>query len=145
MLKNLLKKRFGNEKGMTLIELLAVIVILAIVAAIAVPAIGNIINNSEIKAAKADVANVLSAANLYFTENSSDSSASEADLADYVESWGVLESVTVTVTKGNPNTLSIGTNETISAGGKTIKISGATIDGLNVNSADEVGTQFDFQ
>lgn len=36
-----------NEKGITLIELLAVIVILGIVAAIAVPAIGNIIENAK--------------------------------------------------------------------------------------------------
>ena len=42
MFKNM-KKQLNNEKGLTLIELLAVIVILAIIAAIAVPAIGNII------------------------------------------------------------------------------------------------------
>ena len=57
-----------NEKGLTLIELLAVIVILAIVAAIAIPAIGNIIENSRVKAAKADIANGISSANLYFTD-----------------------------------------------------------------------------
>ena len=49
MFKNM-KKQLNNEKGLTLIELLAVIVILAIIAAIAVPAIGNIINNSKDKA-----------------------------------------------------------------------------------------------
>ena len=36
-----------NNKGFTLVELLAVIVILAIVLAIAIPSISNIINNSE--------------------------------------------------------------------------------------------------
>ena len=36
---NTLKKRIKNEKGLSLVELLAVIVILAIVAAIAIPAI----------------------------------------------------------------------------------------------------------
>ena len=36
MFKNM-KKQLNNEKGLTLIELLAVIVILAIIAAIAVP------------------------------------------------------------------------------------------------------------
>lgn len=36
-----------NQKGLTLVELLAVIVILGVVAAIAVPAIGGIINNSK--------------------------------------------------------------------------------------------------
>ncbi|HWL13758.1 MAG TPA: prepilin-type N-terminal cleavage/methylation domain-containing protein, partial [Ureibacillus sp.] len=57
-----MNKRIKNEKGLTLIELLAVIVILAIVAAIAVPAIGNIIENSKIKALKSDAANIISAA-----------------------------------------------------------------------------------
>ena len=41
--KGLLK----NEKGLTLIELLAVIVILAIIAAIAIPSIGGIINRTK--------------------------------------------------------------------------------------------------
>lgn len=57
-------KHIKNEKGLTLIELLAVIVILAIVAAIAVPAIGNIINNSKDKAILAEASNILSGAKL---------------------------------------------------------------------------------
>lgn len=65
-MKHILK----NEKGLTLIELLAVIVILAIVAAIAVPSIGNIINNSKDKAILADASTVLSAAKLAVTDGS---------------------------------------------------------------------------
>ncbi|MEK3954137.1 type II secretion system protein [Psychrobacillus sp. FSL K6-1464] len=57
-------KIFKNEKGLTLIELLAVIVILAIVAAIATPAIGNIIANSRDKAILADASTILSGAKL---------------------------------------------------------------------------------
>jgi len=38
---------FKNEKGLTLIELLAVIVLLGIIAAIAVPSIGGVIENSK--------------------------------------------------------------------------------------------------
>lgn len=64
-MRKFMQKRLKNEKGMTLIELLAVIVILAIIAAIAIPAIGNIIDNSRIDAAKSDALNVLSAASLY--------------------------------------------------------------------------------
>ncbi|MCP1144179.1 type II secretion system protein [Lysinibacillus endophyticus] len=64
-----MKKRVNNQKGLTLIELLAVVVILAIVAAIAVPAIGNIINNSRDKAILAEASNVLSAAKLAHIDN----------------------------------------------------------------------------
>ncbi len=46
-MKKFLQKRLNNEKGLTLVELLAVIVILGIIAAIAVPSIGGIIENSE--------------------------------------------------------------------------------------------------
>lgn len=69
-MKKLIKKRL-NQKGLTLIELLAVIVILAIVAAIAIPAIGNIISNSRVGAIKGDAQTALSAANIYFTDNGS--------------------------------------------------------------------------
>ena len=43
-----MRERLTNQKGLTLIELLAVIVILGIIAAIAIPSIGNIIQNSKI-------------------------------------------------------------------------------------------------
>ncbi|MGN7388438.1 competence type IV pilus major pilin ComGC [Sporosarcina sp. SAFN-015] len=68
-MKKFLQKRLKNEKGLTLVELLAVIVILGIIAAIAVPSIGSIIENSRIKAVKADALNAISAAELYFVEN----------------------------------------------------------------------------
>ena len=42
-----MKERLKNQKGLTLIELLAVIVILGIIAAIAIPSIGNIIQNTK--------------------------------------------------------------------------------------------------
>lgn len=61
--------RVKNEKGLTLVELLAVIVILAIVAAIAIPAISNVIDNSRYKALKADAINVIHAAQFYFMEH----------------------------------------------------------------------------
>ena len=68
-MKKCLQKRLKNEKGLTLVELLAVIVILGIIAAIAVPSIGNIIENTRVKAVIADAQNALAAANLYFVEN----------------------------------------------------------------------------
>ena len=63
-MKKYLQKKLNNEKGMTLIELLAVIVIIAIIAAIAIPAIGNIIDNSRVGAIKSDGQNALQAAEL---------------------------------------------------------------------------------
>lgn len=67
-MKTFIKKKL-NDKGLTLVELLAVIVILGIIAAIAVPAIGNIITNSKVSALKADGQNAISAANIYFAES----------------------------------------------------------------------------
>ena len=139
-----MKKRMKDEKGLTLIELLAVIVILAIIAAIAIPAIGNIIENSRIKAAKADVVNVLNGANLYFTEHASDTSADSTKLDEYVENWGVLEDVkeAVTVEKNDPNELNVA--EAVMVGGKSVTISGATIANIEVDSAESTDT-FSFE
>lgn len=87
MMKNLLQKRLKNEKGLTLVELLAVIVILGIIAAIAVPAIGKIIDNTKDKAILADASNILSAAKLAIAEGSctSDTECTTDDLEGFVE------------------------------------------------------------
>lgn len=117
MLKKLLNtKMLKNQKGLTLIELLAVIVILAIVAAIAIPAIGNIIDNSRGKALKADVVNVMNAANIYFTDNTDMDTVNIGGLKSegYLESEGNLTEATVTYVKGG---------NTVSAKGKSGKIS----------------------
>ena len=57
-------KQLKNQRGLTLVELLAVIVILAIIAAIAAVAIGNVINNSKDKAALSDAVMILEGAKL---------------------------------------------------------------------------------
>ena len=68
MLK-LIRQKLNNQKGLTLIELLAVVVILGIIAAIAVPSIGNLIQKSRVDAAKADGVQVLNAAKVYVASN----------------------------------------------------------------------------
>lgn len=68
-MKKWLQKRLKNEKGLTLVELLAVIVILGIIAAIAVPSIGNVIEKSKENAVRADALNILAAADLYLLDN----------------------------------------------------------------------------
>lgn len=110
MMKKFLQKRLKNEKGLTLVELLAVIVILGIIAAIAVPSIGNIIENSRYNAAKADAINVLNAANMYFLENP-DATTVEVGPGEgtlvgdgYLESQGKVPN-DGEVTKGSPNKL----------------------------------------
>jgi prepilin-type N-terminal cleavage/methylation domain-containing protein len=56
-----------EEKGLTLVELLAVIVILGIIAAIAVPAIGGLIGNTKKEAHKANAHQLIEAARQYVT------------------------------------------------------------------------------
>ena len=131
---NKFKKQMKNEKGLTLIELLAVIVILAIVAAIAIPAIGGIIQSSKEKAVIADAQNVLAAANIYFLENTDATSATtkkgDADLLipKYLDDAGTLGESAV-VTKGEDGESTIAFTGT--AGEKSLTVSGKTKTDLN--------------
>lgn len=139
MFKNLLKKRLGNEKGLTLIELLAVIVILAIVSAIAIPAIGNIVENSRVKAIKSDAINLLNAANIYYTDNGTDAAIDEdtAGFKAYVQSYGSFDGVDFDITNTAPYEISA----TISGNGVSAVFTEATIDEINSGSAeDDVST-----
>lgn len=65
-------KLLKNQKGMTLVELLAVLVILGIIAAIAVPMIGNVINNSKERAVLSDAASIIAAAQLAYANDEAD-------------------------------------------------------------------------
>lgn len=64
MLKKWMNESKKNQKGLTLVELLAVVVILAIVAAIAFVLIGNVIENSKKDAHVANAQQVISAVKL---------------------------------------------------------------------------------
>ncbi|KZN96860.1 hypothetical protein AZI98_04575 [Aeribacillus pallidus] len=57
-------KLLKKEKGMTLIELLAVIIIIAIILAIAIPIITNVIGDSKNRANVSEALNIISAAKL---------------------------------------------------------------------------------
>ncbi|GEL07141.1 type II secretion system protein [Salisediminibacterium halotolerans] len=94
-----MKKRLQqlkNQKGLTLVELLAVIVILGIIAAIAVPAIGGIIDNAREDAHESNAESLYNAARLAVTsENLTDgetfSGVGSDDHFDLVEE-GYLDS-----------------------------------------------------
>lgn len=140
-MKKYLQKKLGNEKGMTLIELLAVIVIIAIIAAIAIPAIGNLIDNSRINALKADGHNALSAASIYFAENSGEAEVKISKL----KSDGYLEDVGGLQTGNGDKINKVDTGNTISAtattGGTTkVVFDAATNDDISSAGTDAIAT-----
>ncbi|AKP48265.1 MULTISPECIES: competence type IV pilus major pilin ComGC [Bacillus] len=87
-----------NQKGMTLIELLAVVVILAIIAAVAVPSVGKIIDNSRADSNRSNALLIINAAKLAIAddENSTVSSkiksSNGATLQDLVDA-GYLDAI----------------------------------------------------
>ncbi|WP_277584458.1 competence type IV pilus major pilin ComGC [Psychrobacillus antarcticus] len=125
-------KLFKNEKGLTLIELLAVIVILAIVAAIAVPSISGVIDNSRYNAVKADATNILNAAQLYFVEDGENTAVTLVTVeglktAGYLESEGKIP-LTAEIAKSKPLALSKATVKY--SGEKAVTFTGATLKGI---------------
>jgi len=168
MLKKM-RKRLNNEKGLTLVELLAVIVILGIVAAIAVPSIGNIINNSEIKAAKADALNIINGGNLFFTENpdiikvvhaadgtitvynaeGAVTGSKVPNFNEFIQSFGSFDGKAFNLYKNSDRQVGIYATG-IDAGGKTLKFGttddaagAALIDDIDSDSADaDAGVTF---
>jgi len=96
-------KQLKNERGLTLVELLAVIVILAIIAAIAAVAIGNVINNSKDKAILSDAVTIIDGAKIAVMDDVEvpEGGLKKAQLEPYVElsdeKWGDQDGVKVEV------------------------------------------------
>ena len=130
-MKKFLQKKL-NQKGLTLVELLAVIVILGIIAAIAVPAIGNIIENTKYNAVKSDALNAISAANLFFAEEPTASEITVSKLVSdgYLDEKGKLGD-NVTVKKGTDNKVVINGETGAYTGTKTVTFTNANVKGIN--------------
>jgi type IV pilus assembly protein PilA len=147
-MRKFIQQKLKEQKGLTLIELLAVIVILAIIAAIAIPAIGNIINNSRVGAIKSDAQNALAAAELYlidvpnhFTTNPLVTDIVMADLnPGYLDDPGSFATVTdFKITKADSGQLLL-TATDASIGSVKLTFTGANktaINSLKNNTTDD--------
>jgi len=127
------KKLLKNERGLTLVELLAVIVILGVISAVAVPSIGNIIQKSKEDAVKADAIAMINAAKLYIMEqdvsSNTDIKRSELISNDYLEATGTEWDNDPTVTYNSNNELVL--SGSAKAGKVTLTFDDATIEDIN--------------
>ncbi|MDP5274302.1 pilus assembly FimT family protein [Chengkuizengella axinellae] len=96
-----MKNMFKQEKGLTLIELLAVIVVLGIIAAIAVPSINGIINDTKEQAREAIAIQIYESARIHSTihnlpeqEIELSTLISTADDVRYFEAGDLVDPVT---------------------------------------------------
>lgn len=84
-----IKTQIRNEKGLSLVELLAVIVILGIVASIATPAIGDIVQKSRDRAIIVDATSIIAVAKMAYLDSSCDGTETnpcdENSLQPYVD------------------------------------------------------------
>jgi type IV pilus assembly protein PilA len=92
-----MKKKLKDQRGLTLIELLAVVVILGIIAAIAVPSIGKVIDNTKDKAQIANANQLVDAAKLYVNSGYENAPAADAATIDVtlaeLQTQGLLDDI----------------------------------------------------
>ena len=103
MVRNLQKTGATNEtrrSGFTLVELLVVVLIIGILATIAIPRYSKTKQRAYVASMKADLRNLITAQEKYFSDNTTYTTDKGAAALDYTESAGVT--VTITLTAGPP-------------------------------------------
>ncbi|WP_423407545.1 type II secretion system protein [Heyndrickxia sp. MSNUG] len=88
-----IKKGLKDQRGLTLIELLAVVVILGIISAIAVPSIGGLIDNSKKDAHVANAQQMVSSAKLALTTDATLQEGTHFLTLGYLEDQKFLDPV----------------------------------------------------
>ena len=139
MLKRFYNKFLKNQKGLTLVELLAVVVILGIISAIATVSIGNVIQRSREDAVHADAILILSAAELFVAQGGdiSSNTVGSAQIGEFLASEGSFEGITWEVNRatGANGELTI-TAPSVPAGEITISFDGASLSQINQSRED---------
>ena|SRR5690625_3673494 len=131
-----LMQRFKNERGLTLVELLAVIVILAIIAVIAFVMIGKVIDNSKKDAHIANAQQLISSAKLY--DSQGDFSGTTVN-SEELQKAGLIDEL-INPWKSNDSTYKGTVTKTDGENGVkyTVKLSGADVKcNLNKEGLDE--------
>lgn len=123
-----------EQRGFTLVELLAVIVILGIIAAIAIPSVGNIIAKSKFDASKAEAIQVLNSAKLYISGTeipTGKTSLTKTELGEYLDKLSAIEdNYTVDITDPkDPKITATAKNQNKAK--KTDYIKDLTLSGIN--------------
>jgi len=84
-----------NEKGFTLVELLAVIVILALIALIAYPNVAKIISNAKKNTKKIQFASLKDAAETYVARHAAELGDNDEVCVSDLKEDGLIENVTI--------------------------------------------------
>ncbi|MFC0014195.1 MULTISPECIES: type II secretion system protein [Allobacillus] len=135
----ILRKRIGNSKGVTLVELLAVLVILGIIALIAVPAIAGVIEDSKESSIKSTAINMINAAELYAVTNDVTEVTYDNIKNDYVKERDGITWKTTPKFDLSGDEIKFSGKATIDDD-VTVNFNDATVNDINESEGGDVGT-----